>query len=93
MSNHLYFKDASAKSAQSTQLLLDEAFMITGILKDKVSIISAMLKAEANKTYQDLNYLGYHKNCLIIHCFEKNSKHTVARNRINVLGNHTCPTK
>ena len=30
-----------------------------------------MLKAEANKTYQDLNYLGYHKNCLIIHCFEK----------------------
>lgn len=45
--------------------------MINGIIKDKVSIISAMLKAEANKTYQDLNYLGYHKNCLIIHCFEK----------------------
>lgn len=88
MSNHLYFKDASAKSAQSTQLLLDEAFVITGIIKDKVSIISAMLKAEANKTYQDLNYLGYHKNCSIIHCFEKNNKHSVMRNRINVL--NTC---
>lgn len=51
--------------------------MITGIIKDKVSIISAMLKAEANKTYQDLNYLGYHKNCLIIHCFEKKIANTL----------------
>ena len=57
--------------------------MITGILKDKVK-----LKAEADKTYQDINYLGYQKNCSIIHCFEKSNKHSVARKRINVL--NTC---
>ena len=59
---------------QSQHILHNYCWMrlvITGIIKDKVSIISAMPKAEANKTYQDLNYLGYHKNCLIIHCFEK----------------------
>ena len=50
--------------------------------------VSARRKAEADKTYQDLNYLGYHKNCSIVHCFEKNNKHSVARNRITVL--NTC---
>ena len=94
MSNHQYFKDASANAEHSTELLLDEAFVITGIIKDKESVISAMLKVEVHKTYQDLGCLGYHKNRFIIHCFEQNNnKHTVARNRIDVLGNHARPTK
>ena len=45
-------------------------------------------KAEADNTYGNLDYLGYHKNgielllfFIIIHCFDKNNnKHTVARN-------------
>ena len=42
-------------------------------------------EAEADNSYRDLDYLGYHKNriyynCFIIHCFEENNdKHTVAR--------------
>ena len=56
---------------------------------------SAKPKAEADNTYRDLDYLGYHKNriyynCFIIHCFEENSdKHTVAGNWFNiVIQNH-----
>ena len=40
-------------------ILSDEVFVISGIIKVKVS---AELKAEADNTYWDVDYLGYHKN-------------------------------
>ena len=51
-------------------------------------MLPAEPKAEADNTYRDLDYLGYHKNranliivLLLLHCFEENNdKHTVARN-------------
>ena len=39
---------------------LDEGFVISGIIKDEV--LSAEPKAEADNTYQDIDYLGWHKN-------------------------------
>ena len=44
--------------------LLDEVFVISGIIKVEVGlvILSAEPKAEANNTYRDLDYLGYHTN-------------------------------
>ena len=46
-------------------------------------MLSAEPKAEADNTYRDFDYLGYHKGK------ENNDKHTVARN-LNwiVIGNH-----
>ena len=41
--------------------LLDEAFVISGIIKVEV-ILSADQKAKADNTYRDLDYSGYHKN-------------------------------
>ena len=41
--------------------LLDEAFVISGIIKVEVSLW-ADRKAKADNTYQDLDYSGYHKN-------------------------------
>ena len=46
-------------------------------------MLSAELKAEADNTYRDLDFFGYHKtesnNCFLKHCFEENNdKHTVA---------------
>ena len=49
-------------------------------------MLSAEPKVEAGNTYRDLDYLGYHKNLMIIvffliHCFEENNeKYTLARN-------------
>ena len=48
-------------------------------------MLSAEPKVEAGNTYRDLDYLGYHKNLIIIgfliHCFEENNdKYTLARN-------------
>ena len=48
-------------------------------------MLSAEPKAEADNTYGNRDYLGYHKtesnNCFILHCFkDNNDKHTVARN-------------
>ena len=77
MSNHQYFKDASANAAHSTELLLDEAFVITGIIKDKESVISAMLKAEVHRTYQDLGCLGYHKNSSLYIILKKITTNTL----------------
>ena len=39
-------------------------FVISGIIKVEVSLVllSAEPKAEADNTYWDLDYLGYHKN-------------------------------
>ena len=44
--------------------LLDEVFVISGIIKVEVSLvlISDEPKAEADNTYRDLDYLGYHTN-------------------------------
>ena len=44
--------------------LLDEVFVISGIIKVEVSLVllSAEPKAEADNTYRDLDYLGYHTN-------------------------------
>ena len=50
-------------------------------------MLSAEPKAEADDTYEDLDYLGYvsqkteSNNCFFVHCFEENNdKHSVARN-------------
>ena len=44
--------------------LLDEVLVISGIIKVEVSLVllSAEPKAEADNTYRDLDYLGYHTN-------------------------------
>ena len=46
-------------------------------------MLSAKQKAEADNTYRDLDYLGYHKKpslMIVIHCFEENNeKQTVAK--------------
>ena len=51
-------------------------------------MLSAEPKTEADNTYRDLHYLGYHK--IRIHCFEgNNDKHAVAPNLNDiVVGNH-----
>ena len=60
-------------------------------------MLSAKLKAKADNTYQDLDYLVYttkteSNNSFIIHGFEENDdKHTIARSLNNigvVIGNH-----
>ena len=66
---------------------LNEVFVISAIIKVEVSVI-IRAKVEAGNTYRDLDYLGYHKNLIIIffyiiliHRFEENNdKYTVARN-------------
>ena len=46
--------------------LLDEVFVIFGVIKLEVSVISrAEPKAEADDTYQDLGYSRYHKNLIL----------------------------
>ena len=42
--------------------LLDEVFVLSGIIKIEVSILSAEPNAEADNTYRDLDYSGYYKN-------------------------------
>ena len=41
-------------------------------------MLSAEPKTEADNSYRDLHYSGYHKtesnNCFTIHCFEENPK-------------------
>ena len=47
--------------------LLDEVFVISGIIKVEVSLVllSAEPKAEADNTYRDLDYLGYRTNRIL----------------------------
>ena len=53
--------------------LLDELFVISGIIKVEVSVISRSRRLRLIiNTNQDLDYSGYHKN-IIIHCFEENN--------------------
>ena len=46
-------------------------------------MLSAELKAEADNTHRDLDYLGYYKtefhNYFIIHCFEENDDNHTRR--------------
>ena len=43
--------------------LLDKVFVISGIIKGRFKCYhAAKPKAEADNTYRDLDYLGYHKN-------------------------------
>ena len=42
--------------------LLDEVFVISGIIKVEVKCYQPKPKAEADNTNRDLDYSGYHKN-------------------------------
>ena len=58
--------------------------MISAIIKVEVRL-SAETKVEAGNNYRNLDYLGYHKNLIIIqfliHRFEENNdKYFIARN-------------
>ena len=45
--------------------LLDKVFVISGVIKVEVSVISrSEPKTEADNTYQDFGYSGYHKNLI-----------------------------
>ena len=56
-------------------------------------MLSAEPKSEADNTYLDLDYLGYHKtksnNCFMIHYFEENQDKPSQGTGIDiVIGNH-----
>ena len=44
--------------------LLDSVFVISGIIKVSVLVLSAQPSALADNTYLDLDYSGYHKNLI-----------------------------
>ena len=44
--------------------LLDSVFVISGIIKVSVSVISLSFPPSADNTYLDLDYSGYHKNLI-----------------------------
>ena len=44
--------------------LLDSVFVISGIIKVSVSVISLILRLRLKNTYLDLDYSGYHKNLI-----------------------------
>ena len=50
---------------------MDDVFVKSMIIKVEVRL------TEADKTYRDLDYSGYHKSesndCFIIHCFKENN--------------------
>ena len=48
-------------ATQNNKPLLDEVFVICGIIKVEVSVISRD-EGEADNTYQDLDNSAYHKN-------------------------------
>ena len=41
---------------------MDEVFVVSGIIKVEVSVISQAFFGSADNTYPDLDYLRYHKN-------------------------------
>ena len=68
-----------------TKQLLDEAFVISGIIKVEVSVISRSRRLRLITLTETLIIPDITKtesnNCFIIHCFEENNdKHTFARN-------------
>ena len=62
-SSDYYDADDSDNDEDNTnnKQLLDEVFVISGIIKVEVSVISRA-EGQADNTYRDLDYLGYHKN-------------------------------
>ena len=42
--------------------LVDEVFVVSGIIKVEVSVISQAFFGSADNTHPDLDYLRYHKN-------------------------------
>ena len=53
----------TVKSVHDNKQLLDEVFVISGIIKVEVSVNYQLKpKAEADNTNRDLDYSGYHKN-------------------------------
>ena len=76
---------APCEATRNNKQLLDEVFVISGIIKVEVSVISLGLLAQLNTLTSTLIYLDITKteakNCFIIHCFEiNNNKCTVAQN-------------
>ena len=70
---------------QNYKQLLDEVFVISGIIKVEVSVISRSRRLRLITLTETLIIPDITKtesnNCFIIHCFEENNdKHTVARN-------------
>ena len=63
MRNSLLFDwlHASNFALYTIKQLLDEVFVICGIIKVEVSVISRD-EGEADNTYQDLDNSAYHKN-------------------------------
>ena len=74
--------------------LLDEAFVISGIIKVEVSVISRSRRLRLITLTETLIIPDITKtesnNCFIIHCFEIiKDKYTIAQNRFDLaLGNH-----
>ena len=54
------FYNKKIRMACIIKQLLDSVFVISGIIKVSVSVISAL----ADNTYLDLDYSGYHKNLI-----------------------------
>ena len=73
---------------------MEVVFVISGIIKVEVSVISLGLLAQLNTLTLTLIFPDITKtkakNCFIIHCFEiNNNKCTVAQNWFDIaLGNH-----
>ena len=70
---------------QNYKQLLDEVFVISGIIKVEVSVISRSRRLRLITLTETLIIPDITKtesnNCFIIHCFEENNdKNTVARN-------------
>ena len=65
--------------------ILDEVFVIFGIIKVRVIIVlSAKLKAEANNSYRDITKTESN-NCFLIHCFEiNNDKYNISQNQFDI---------
>ena len=74
------------RAVNNKQLLLDEVFVISGIIKVEVSVISRRLRLiTLTKTLiiLDITKTESH-NCFIIHCFkENNDKRIIAPNTVN----------
>ena len=68
---------ADAKNWQNTKQLLDEVFVISGIIKVEVSVISGSLRLRLITLTEILIIPDITKtesnNCFIIHCFEENN--------------------
>ena len=53
--------------------LLDEVFVISGIIKVEVSVISRLITLTSTLIIPEITKTESH-NCFIIHCFEENNE-------------------